>query len=83
MDSCSGDKSEEDGGADFGLRAMARAEGLLDRLVHPPRCWATWRGLRFMMMCFGARSKKLALLLVTPFISLVGLASVAGMVALY
>jgi hypothetical protein len=46
MDPCSEDEFEEDGGNDFGERVMALAQGLLDRLVLPACCWATWRGLR-------------------------------------
>jgi hypothetical protein len=38
--SLSEDESEEDGGSDFEERAMAHAEGLLDRLVLLARCWA-------------------------------------------
>jgi hypothetical protein len=46
MDPSSEDESEEDGGSDFGERAMVHGEGLLDRLVLPARCWTIWRGLQ-------------------------------------
>jgi hypothetical protein len=39
MDPSSEDESEEDGGSDFGERAMVRAEGLLDQLVLLARSW--------------------------------------------
>jgi hypothetical protein len=46
MDPYFEDEFEEDGGSDFVEHAMALAQGLLDWLVLPTRCWATWRGLR-------------------------------------
>jgi hypothetical protein len=75
------DELKEDGGSNFVKRVMALAQGLLDRLVLPACCWATWRGLRhFDDVCWSVAGQ-LALFLVTPFISLVGLAIVARMVA--
>jgi hypothetical protein len=54
-------------------------------------CWTGWcsrlavgrfgEAFRFTMMCVGARSGQLAMSMVTPFISLVGIAGVARMAA--
>jgi hypothetical protein len=78
MDPCSKDEFEEDGGGDFGERVLRV-------------CWTGWcsrltvgrlgKASGFSMMCICARPGQWALSMVTPFISLVGIASVAKMVA--
>jgi hypothetical protein len=83
MDPCSEDESEEDGGGDFWAHVVARAEGMLDGLVLPARCWTTWRGLRCYDDVCWCDARAIGTILGHPFISLVGLVCVARMVASY
>jgi hypothetical protein len=53
---------------------MTRVGGLLDRMMLP--ACVGWLGepFGFTMICVGVRSEKLAMFIITPFISLVGVA---------